>query len=78
MQTKPLTILAVISVVVLVLALVVAMARNKQGVDTLTNRVPREYNVPPPRPSDGTVTGASAQTSVEVQADNIKTSVQVP
>lgn len=79
MQTKNLIVLALVGVVVLTGALIVATARNGNADESLASRMPRkEYKVPTPRPSEGTLTGSSAQASVEVQADNVQTSVQVP
>lgn len=77
MQTKNLIVLALVGVVVLTGVLIVATARNGNTDGALATRMPRAYKVPTPRPSEGTLTGASTQTSVEVQADNVQTSVQV-
>lgn len=78
MQTKNLIVLALVGVVVLTGALIVATARKGDSEGAVATRMPRkELKVPTPRPSEGTMTGSSAQTSVEVQADNVQTSVQV-
>lgn len=73
MNTKNLTVLALVAVVVLTGALIVSISGEDEG----RNVVQREQGTVSPLPPDGTMTGAAAQTSAEVVSDNIQTSVQV-
>lgn len=74
MNTKNLIVLALVGVVVLTGALIVSTSgSSEEGSDA--TRV--QSSVPTPGAVEGTVSGAAAQTSVEVQADNVKTSVNV-
>ena len=77
MNTKNLIVLALVAVVVLTGALVVTVAGKRGGDMQGQNVVAREQTVPTPRPSNGTPTGESAQTSVEVVDENVQTQVVV-
>lgn len=76
MNTKNLTVLALIAVVVLTGALIVSVS-GKGDVGADTNVAAEMQQQSTPRPAEGTMTGASAQTSAEVVVDNVSTSVEV-
>lgn len=75
METKNLTVLALIGVVVLTGALIVSVSGKFGGMEG--GPVAQSYEPGKARPPSGTMTGSSAQTSVEVLADNVQTSVEV-
>jgi hypothetical protein len=73
MNSKNLIVLALVGVVVLTGALIVSTSGMRGGEET----VPRTAKTQTPRPAEGTQAGEAAQTSVEIVADNVETSVNI-